>query len=239
MGFARRASATPVCANAPCPHRPARAVCEHDRHDRQIGADPDAFDRVRGAVRRRILSCAERHDAVAAGCDLSEPEIDLRSGLHPCGSHHPHLPDHRLAAAAAGRRVHRPPRRSLCVAGGNGVHLLRADRSCDRADLSAAARGIGAGRHWFVYVSSRKLTRRTSRGRHAARTCAIHVPGRRQHRRLARPTARGLRNLAGATHRRRLVFRRRPARHRHPVAGGRMVSPERHHAAPHIMAIST
>src|SRR6185436_17233294 len=65
------------CADDPCP-----ALCgPHERLRQNFRASSGAFDRVCGAVRRRVLSCAERHDAVAVAGDLSQPEADLRAGL--------------------------------------------------------------------------------------------------------------------------------------------------------------
>ena len=80
--------------------------------------------RLPRAGRHQLLPPAQRHDPVAAAGDLSDPQDELRARLRPDRPHHARLPAHRVAAAAAGRALHRPPPDAVLAAAGMGFTLV-------------------------------------------------------------------------------------------------------------------
>ena len=146
----------------------------------------------------------------------------VRAGLHPDRPDHPHLPAHRLAAAAADRALHRPPAQAVLADDRHGVH---AGRACCASRWPGAIPAcscrpalVGLGSAVFHPESSR-VARMASGGRHGLAQSLFQVGGntgsaigplrRRVHRAAARPVERRV-VLAGGAARDRGALARGP-----------------------------
>ena len=107
------------------------------------------------------------------------------------------LPMHRLAAAAAGRAVHRPAADALLARRRHGLHPRRAAAAVGRRQLRLPAAGGGADRHGLLGVPPGSLARRAHGVGRALRLRAIVLSGRRQRRLGDRAAARRLHRAAG------------------------------------------
>ena len=87
----------------------------------------------------------------------------LRPRLRADRADHAHLPAHGVAAAAGGRRLHRPPAAALLAGRRHGLHAGRpaAAVACADSFRAAAARGR-AGRHRLVDLPSGVVARRAA-----------------------------------------------------------------------------
>ena len=157
----------------------------------------------------------------------------LFADLLPDRHHHLRLPDHRLAAAAADRHLHRPAAGAVRAAVRDGLHAGRPGAAgVLRRQLSDAARLRRADRRRQRGVSPRGLARRARGLRRAARLRAEPVPGRRQFRPVARAADGGVHRRAarpafGARLHRARLRRDRAADARRPLARSRTPRPRK------------
>src|SRR5437588_10507473 len=77
---------------------------------------------LRHPRRDQLLSSAQRHVAVVAAGALSGAQEPARADFWSGGIDHAHIPDHRVAVAAAHRPVHRPAPTTLLVVCRDGIH---------------------------------------------------------------------------------------------------------------------
>ena len=115
-------------------------------------------------------------------------------------------PDHRLAAAADHRCLHRPQPKPYSLAVGMGFTLFGLLLLAFAGSYRAAAGRRRPGRHRLHGVPSRILARGAHGLGRPARAGAVDVPGRRQCRLRARPAARRLHRAAARPVERRLVL---------------------------------
>jgi hypothetical protein len=169
------------------------------RHPRPEWVASAGRHRLRRDSGDQLLPSAQRHDAVAAAGDLSRAEGPVRPEFRPDRPGDPGLPDYRLAAAAAGRALRRPPPDAARAAGRHTVQPRGPGGAVGRPQLSTLApRGLSDGGR-LVGVPSGILARGAHGGRRPAWPRAVAVPGRRQRRPGARsPGCRPGRRALGA-----------------------------------------
>ena len=128
---------------------------------------------------------------------LSDAEDRIPARLLADRPAHHGLPGDGVAAAAAGRHVHRQAADALFAAGRHGVLAGRAGRArLSRRHYAHAARRRGADRPRLGDLPSGILARRAARLGRPLRPGAIAVPGRRQFRPGDRAAARRLHRRA-------------------------------------------
>ncbi len=137
---------------------------------------------IPGHHRDRRLPPAQRHDAVAAAGDLSGHQGWPGPEFRTDRPGHAGLPGHRLAAAAAGRRVCGPPTYAARAPRWHAVHAGGPGRAFGCAPLRAGAHRRGADRHRLLGIPPGSLARRAHGLGRTSWTRAVDVPGRRQQR---------------------------------------------------------
>ena len=203
-------------------HRPAVAAARRRRGRRTEGRHRRRH-RLQGARRAQLLALPERPDPVADPRDLSAAEGRIRAQLRADRPDHADVPDHRVAAAAADRPLHRQAPAAALVVVRDGVDAVRAAAAGLRAVVRGAAGRGRAGRHRLVGVPSGVVAHRADGVGRPARARAVDLPGRRQRRERRRSAARGADRDPERAAQRRLVRARGAARDRGPVAGRHVV----------------
>ena len=142
-------------------------------------------------------------------------KTDVRARLRADRPDHAHLPAHGVAAAAAGRALHRPHPQAVLAGDRHGLHAGRAVCCCRwRAASAVLLVAAGARGARLVRLPPGVFARRADGVRRAARPGAVAVPGRRQRRLGARAAAGRVHRAAARPGERRVVLAGGAARHR-------------------------
>ena len=167
---------------------------EHGRSPQRRGAGRQ--DGVLDPCGDQRLPFAQRHAAVAAAGDLPDSEIQLRAFFRPDRVADVDLPGDRVAPAARRRVVYRPSAETLLARDRHGRHAHRPVVAVRYEGLRRlATRGRPRG-HRLGRAAPGIFASGADGGRRAARTCAVVVPSRRQHRLGHRAAARGFHRAA-------------------------------------------
>ena len=184
-------------------------------------------DGLSGSLGREPLSLAQRHDAGAFARRLSDPARQSGSELRASRISDVCVSDHRVAAAAVHRSLHRPPSDAVFAAVRHGLVNGRPAHDRFRAELRHAACRLDAARAWILDLPSGILAHRAPRFRRLAWPRSIPVSGRRQFRLGARPSGRRVHRAAARAERTCLVRARDSGRHHHPDGTRPLVSAQR------------
>ncbi len=188
-----------------------------DRHDHSRTSRERRRYGLRHHPGGQLLPFHQRRHAVAAVGALSDAEDRFPAGFLADRTAHHGLPGHGVAAAAAGRHVHRQAAAALFAAGRHGILAGRTDPACDRAQLHHAFDRRGLHRSRVRHLPSGILARGATCLGRALRACPVDVPGRRQFRFGDGASARRLHRRAIRAGKRRLVRAWRTRRdHRAP-----------------------
>ncbi len=165
-----------------------------DKHER-IGTGRRGPHRPRPPyrARRRVLghhgaelfAFPQRHDAVAGAGAVPDVEERVRPQLCADRADQPGDAGDLVAAAAGGRAVLGPPAATLFAGRRDGCDPDRSAAAGERRQLPDPDVGGGAGRDRLGGLSPGSLARRPPGLGRTARSGAVLVPGRRQHRLFA------------------------------------------------------
>lgn len=180
----------PGCAGGGRVHIDGRVTLVRSFH---LAGLESGYARTRRAQHRAF---AERRAPGADPCAVSVGQGHVQPELRADRHHHLHLPAHRLRAAAAGGRIHRPSAATSIAGVRHGVHARGTGVVRARDAVFHPRVRRRAYRHGLGHLPSGSLTAGAPRVRRPAWLRPVALPGGRQPRELARAALRRARDRA-------------------------------------------